>query len=131
MIFCYTHRSVPYSVTIREPFLFQQMEINSEIHSHILCGEKGLMTHISKWDVSIKSLHSRLRKYHKRERRTSVRARRWKTPGEQGPLNQLCIAHMNSERLKQQALSMHELVPCSLCTYYSFQFSVLMGILSE
>lgn len=62
--------------------------------------ERVLRTHISKWDVSIKS-HSPpppLNSENSKEQEV-VRVRGWMIPEEQGPLNQLSKAH-NSQRLE-------------------------------
>lgn len=38
--------------------------------------------------------------------------------------------HMNSQKLKQHAQSMHESVPGCLCIYHGFQLNVFMEFLS-
>lgn len=54
----------------------------------------------------------------------------WRTPGKQGPLQQLSKVHMTSQRLDQQKLSLHRYSPGPLHIYSSFQLSVFMGFLS-
>jgi len=59
--------------------------------------ERNLVTRRSKWDVPKKFLPLDLRKSHGRGGGKTESQREWRTPGEQGPLNQLSKAPMNSE----------------------------------
>ena len=88
--------------------------------------------HHSKWEVSIKSLSSELREICRRWDRKRVRTRRdgWKTPGVRIFLEELKKAHINSQRLKQQAWGIQESAPGPQQTYSSTQFCVFMGFLS-
>ena len=63
--------------------------------------------------------------------RKSIRLRGDGGHQEQGPLDQLSKAHMNSPRLKQQTQGLHGpgLVPLHI--YYSFQLSIFKGHLSR
>ena len=94
--------------------------------------ETGRQEAHSKWEVSIKSLSSELREIFRRWERKEVRTRRdgWKTPGVQSLLEELNKAHINSQRLKQQAQGIQESVPGPQQTYSSTQFCVFMGLLS-
>jgi hypothetical protein len=53
----------------------------------------------------------------------------WRTPGEQGPVNQLSRAHINSQRLRRHAQGMHG-SPQVLCLYIKASSLVFKGFLS-
>lgn len=89
-------------------------------YGRLLC-VRVLRTHSSKWDGCIRAEGTPQKKRHKE-------------PGDRkhqenkGPLNQLSKDHMISQRLKQQAQSLHWSKPGPLCIYYSFQLSVLWDL---
>lgn len=53
--------------------------------------------------------------------------RGYRTPEEQNLLIHLSKAHVNSQKLKQQAQDIHGSTPGPLLTYYSFQFNILIN----
>lgn len=67
MILCYTHRLVPCSAAIKDENKYRDPQ------PHIM--QRDLGTVSLKWDVSMKSLPSELRKSHRRGGWKNVRAR--------------------------------------------------------
>lgn len=114
MIFCFTHSSVPYPVIITEAPR-QQTGTDAETHREALCKES----------VEIGGLHQipALKAQEvlgKRKQKDCKSHREWRTPGEQGPLNQLSRLYMSLQILRQQAPGLHRSVPGFLWIYYSF-----------
>lgn len=123
MIFCYTHRQVPYSPIIREPSSCSRWEQILRPTPHNTHRETLYYT------VSIQSLCSELWGPHrKRDGKKCKSQRGWRTPGEQGPLYHLSKALMNLWKLKQHAQGCTGLcqVLCQNSTAFTFStFSFL------
>jgi hypothetical protein len=79
--------------------------------------ERHLGTRSSKADVCIKSFLSQLREHCGRGDGSKVT----EDTGEQISLKQLNKAHLNSQRLKQQAQGLHQPATGHQLIYYSFQ----------
>ena len=68
MIFCYPHRSMPYSVIIRKaPSCSKWEQIQEPTTKHYTEIESLEHTALSKWDASVKSFASELRESSKKE----------------------------------------------------------------
>lgn len=99
MTFCCTHRSEPYSAIIREASSCIRWEQNRELQPD---GpqkerERDLGTHSSKWDVSHQIPPLRTQGILRKRKQKECKSQRgWRKPGEQGALNQLNKAQMNS-----------------------------------
>lgn len=120
MILCYTYGWVPYSVIIRE--------VSSSSTSKARHYPKEY-----KWDVSIKSLpkSSENATEEEAERIYKELHGKWRTAGENGPLNQPSKAHMNSKRLSQEAQGLWRSAAGPLCIYYRYQFTIFTIVLSR
>lgn len=97
------------------------MGTRKETHSQTLKRTISLGAINLKWDVSIKSLPTELRKAQRRDR------------GDRGHQEykdfqiNMSKALMSSQRLKQDTWGLHSFVPGLLSLHYSFQFSVFIG----
>lgn len=83
-----------------------------------------------RWEgISLKTLLSKLMESHWRGSRKIVRGRgEWRTPGEQGSLNQLSNMHMNTQRLKQQTQGLYGSIPGPLPIHCSYQLSTFVRL---
>lgn len=82
-----------------------------------------------KWDVSFQ-LFSELGEPSTRGGIMNVRVRRDRDQGNKTNKINLIRARMNSQRVRQHERGLHISVPGPLCTYYGFQISIFMEILS-
>ena len=127
MLFCYTHRPMSHSAITREPSCgrweltqrptagqCRQWEImEHSVQNGMLSSNPSLQSSGDPIEVVVQKDQSR-----------------WKTPGEQGSLNQSNKAHMNSQRVMQKAWDLQGSVSGPLRIYCSFQLSIFMEFLS-
>lgn len=135
-IFCYIHRSLPYTFLIQRNFYLLQMEKNCrDLEADILWRERDTdrdrnrdsMKHITLNGISIKPLLLKFREPRGSKVRKSTKVRR---DGRLLKNTTLWINQMrlkNSQNLKQKQ-SKHDLKQ-DLHIYYSFQLSIYVGLL--
>lgn len=101
----------------------QRMGTNTEIPSQTLCRER---TQSSKWDISNPSLRAWGPACKNRKKRGKG-WRSWRTPQEQGPLNQLSRAHVSSQRQATSTGSAQVWSRSSVSFYYFYGTSECMN----
>ena len=102
MVFCYIHRSVSYSLIIRDSSYDRQKQIQKLTAWHHV--ERESSEHTALNGMSPSNLTSQSSgNSEEEESRKRVRAMGMKTPGELDSLNQLSKVNMNTQRLKHQA----------------------------
>lgn len=129
MAFCYAHRSLPCSVIIREASSCLRREQIQRPSARQCAESERVWTLSPKWDVSIRFLLSEFREPHGRGGGNSLRARVWRTPRKQGPLNpHKHKSPYSSQRPRQQAqvcTRLHTMAPSWVFLWDSWTCSLI------
>lgn len=113
MTFCHSNRSVPHSAIIRK---FSPATDGKRCRNPQL----GIMQKDALIGGLLQITPLRCQRISCKKQQKGCKCQRsWKTPGEQGTLNQLSREYMSSQRLKHQAQNLHECAPHPLYIYYN------------